>query len=84
VTLDRPNLQIQIEYLQGPFSHLENYWEFHPVAERMCDVKFFISYDFRSRTLGLLAGSVFDLTFRRMAAAFGTSRRSASAQVSAA
>jgi coenzyme Q-binding protein COQ10 len=24
VTLDRPNLQISVEYLEGPFSHLEN------------------------------------------------------------
>ena len=30
VTLDRPNLQILVEYLQGPFSHLENRWSFEP------------------------------------------------------
>ena len=29
VTLDRPNLQILVEYLDGPFSHLENRWTFH-------------------------------------------------------
>ena len=28
VTLDRPNLQILVEYLDGPFSHMENRWEF--------------------------------------------------------
>src|ERR1700742_1667289 len=39
-TLDRPNLQILVEYLQGPFSHLENRWTFHPVGERACDVEF--------------------------------------------
>ncbi|MGH6767809.1 MAG: type II toxin-antitoxin system RatA family toxin [Xanthobacteraceae bacterium] len=70
VTLDRPNLQILVEYLQGPFSHLENRWTFHPIAERICDVEFFISYEFRSRTLGLLMGAMFDLAFRRFAAAF--------------
>ena len=32
VTLDRPNLQILVEYLEGPFSHLENRWTFHPVG----------------------------------------------------
>ncbi len=26
VTLDRPNLKILVEYLQGPFSNLENRW----------------------------------------------------------
>jgi coenzyme Q-binding protein COQ10 len=70
VTLDRPNLQILVEYLEGPFSHLENRWTFHPVAERICDVEFFISYEFRSRTLGLLMGTMFDMAFRRFAAAF--------------
>ena len=29
VTLDRPKLQILVEYLEGPFSHLENRWTFH-------------------------------------------------------
>ena len=33
VTLDRPNLQILVEYLEGPFSHLENRWTFHAVGE---------------------------------------------------
>src|SRR5437763_7536754 len=31
VTLDRPNLQIFVEYLEGPFSQLENRWAFHPI-----------------------------------------------------
>jgi coenzyme Q-binding protein COQ10 len=70
VTLDRPNLQILVEYLEGPFSHLENRWAFHPTGERTCDVEFFISYQFRSRALGLLMGSMFDVAFRRLAAAF--------------
>ena len=33
VTLDRPKLQILVEYLEGPFSHLENRWIFRPNAE---------------------------------------------------
>jgi coenzyme Q-binding protein COQ10 len=70
VTLDRPNLQILVEYLEGPFSQLENRWTFHPTGERTCEVEFFISYEFRSRTLGLLMGAMFDAAFRRFAAAF--------------
>jgi coenzyme Q-binding protein COQ10 len=70
VTLDRPNLQILVEYLEGPFSRLENRWTFHATGERTCEVEFFISYEFKSRTLGLLLGSMFDIVFRRMAAAF--------------
>ena len=70
VTLDRPNLQILVEYLDGPFSRLENRWAFHATGDQACDVEFFISYDFKSRTLGLLMGTMFDAAFRRFSAAF--------------
>ena len=29
VTLDRPNLKILVEYLDGPFRHMQNRWTFH-------------------------------------------------------
>jgi coenzyme Q-binding protein COQ10 len=70
VTLDRPNLQILVEYLRGPFSKMENRWEFHAVGDHVCDVKFFIAYEFRSRTLGMLMGTMFDAAFRRFSVAF--------------
>jgi coenzyme Q-binding protein COQ10 len=70
VTLDRPKLQILVEYLEGPFSHLENRWTFVPTGENACEVEFFIDYEFRSRTLGLLMGAMFDAAFRRFAVAF--------------
>ncbi len=70
VTLDRPNLQILVEYLKGPFSHMDNRWTFRPTGERACEVEFFISYEFRSALLGMLMGAVFDVAFRRFTAAF--------------
>ena len=70
VTLDRANLQVLVEYLEGPFSKLENRWTFHSTGEQTCEVEFFISYEFKSRTLGLLMGSMFDVAFRRFATAF--------------
>jgi coenzyme Q-binding protein COQ10 len=70
VTLDRKNLEILVEYLQGPFRKMNNRWSFSPADEAACEVEFFIAYEFRSRTLGLLMGSVFDAAFRRFSAAF--------------
>jgi coenzyme Q-binding protein COQ10 len=70
VTLDRSNLEILVEYLEGPFRRLNNRWRFRPVGERVCDVEFYIAYEFRSRTLGMLMGAVFDAAFRRFASAF--------------
>jgi coenzyme Q-binding protein COQ10 len=70
VTLDRPNLEILVQYLEGPFRRLNNRWNFRPVEEHVCDVDFFLAYEFRSRAFGLLMGTVFDAAFRRFAAAF--------------
>ncbi len=63
VTLDRPKLQILVEYLQGPFSHMQNRWSFRALDDRSCEVEFFIDYEFRSRTLGMLMGGMFDMAF---------------------
>jgi len=70
VTLDRPKSSIFVAYLSGPFSHLENTWKFNPVDDHSCDVDFYISYEFKSRTLGLLVLSVFDTAFRKYTTAF--------------
>jgi coenzyme Q-binding protein COQ10 len=70
VTLDRPNLEIFVEYLSGPFKRMHNRWTFHPAGESACDVEFFITYEFKSRALALLMGAMFDTAFRRFAAAF--------------
>ena len=70
VTLDRPNLKIIVEYLKGPFSNLENRWTFESKGDNACDVGFFIAYEFKSRVLALLMGSMFDAAFARFSAAF--------------
>jgi len=70
VTLDKPRLQILVEYLDGPFSRMQNRWSFRPAGEQVCEVEFFIDYEFRSRVLAALMGAMFDAAFRRFAAAF--------------
>jgi coenzyme Q-binding protein COQ10 len=72
VTLDRARLAILVEYVDGPFSRLENRWTFREEAGTTpaCTVEFFIDYEFRSRTLGLIMGSMFDTAFRKFAEAF--------------
>jgi coenzyme Q-binding protein COQ10 len=70
VTLDRPGLSILVEYIDGPFRQLENRWRFRPDGETHCNVDFFISYEFRSKTLALLMGGVFDKAFHKLSEAF--------------
>jgi coenzyme Q-binding protein COQ10 len=71
VTLDRPAMKIVVQYIDGPFSHLENVWTFGDEKEGSGSrVEFFIDYEFRNRMLGALMGSMFDVAFRKFADAF--------------
>lgn len=70
VTLDRANLKITVRYLRGPFSNMENRWTFEQRGDDACDVGFFIDYEFKSRMLAMLMGSMFDAAFARFSAAF--------------
>jgi coenzyme Q-binding protein COQ10 len=71
VVLDKPRLKVLVEYIDGPFSHLENTWTFKDdPAGAGSRVGFFIDYEFRSRRLGALMGSMFDVAFRKFARAF--------------
>ena len=70
VTLDRPKLSVLVEYLDGPFSRMQNRWIFTPTGEDACEVEFFIDYEFKSRALAMLMGAMFDTAFRRFALAF--------------
>ena len=69
VTLDEPRLRILVEYVEGPFSYLENRWTFKP-DPLGCLVEFYITYEFKSFALGLLMGAVFDKAFRKFVQAF--------------
>lgn len=70
VTLDRDAKKILVEYLDGPFRHLENRWTFRPREGGGSEVEFFIEWELKSRSLAMLVGSVFDRVFRRYAEAF--------------
>jgi len=70
ITLDRPGSTIVVEYLDGPFSRMQNRWTFSPAGAGACVVEFFIDYEFKSRTLAMLMGAMFDTAFRKFAVAF--------------
>ena len=61
---------IEVRYIDGPFKYLENIWRFEHRSEGQSDVIFFIDYEFKSRILGALMGSMFDKAFRMFTEAF--------------
>lgn len=76
VVTDPENLTIRASYIDGPFSHLDNKWSFEEKPnndqEPHSTVHFDIDYEFKSRTLGMLMGTMFDRAFRKFAEAFET------------
>jgi coenzyme Q-binding protein COQ10 len=69
VTLRPLKNEIDVAYLDGPFTHLDNRWRFRDAAGGS-QIHFFIDYVFASRVLGLVMGAVFDNAVRKYAEAF--------------
>ena len=82
--------KILVEYLDGPFSHLENIWQFHAKTIGTSnaggnasadangdgniiagtDVEFYIAYEFKSRSVQMMVGPMFEKVFRQFITAF--------------
>ena len=69
VTLSRPD-RIDVEYSRGPFKYLNNHWLFIPEGTDTTCLDFYVDFEFRSRILQSLIGTVFNEAVRRMVGAF--------------
>lgn len=70
VILNREDLQIDVKYLDGPFRYLDNRWRFTDLEDGKCEVSFSIDYEFKSKMLGMVMGTMFEIAFGRFTAAF--------------
>lgn len=70
VSLDKNKLHVDVQYIDGPFSYLENSWRFEDCENGTSEIHFKIDYEFKSRALGMLMGSMFELVFSRFTSAF--------------
>jgi len=70
VLLNPAERAIDVKYLDGPFRYLDNRWRFNEMPNGGCEVHFFIDYEFKSRILGAVMGSMFDRAFRMFSEAF--------------
>jgi coenzyme Q-binding protein COQ10 len=71
VELTEPT-RIDVSYIAGPLKRLENQWIFDPQPGGGTVIDFYIDYEFRSRVLQLLIGSLFAEATHRMVGAFET------------
>lgn len=70
VTLDKNAHEVLVEYVDGPFKHLENRWRFHAKGEAQSDIDFYIAYEFGSRAMQMMMGAMFEKAFRKFVGAF--------------
>jgi coenzyme Q-binding protein COQ10 len=68
VTLERPH-HVHVRYLTGPFRYLNNHWRFAAVPNGT-EVDFFVDFEFKSRLLQAVIGTVFNEAVRLMVRAF--------------
>ena len=69
VSLDDEQLEIHVEYAEGPFKYLKNHWKFTPHPEG-CEIDFHVDFEFRSRLLQTVIESLFTEAVKRMVRAF--------------
>ena len=69
ISLDNINKKIIVNYKDGPFEYLENYWVFKD-NKNGCEVQFMVDFKFKSIFLQTLMETLFSEAARRMVGAF--------------
>ena len=62
--------RIDVEYVDGPLKFLRNHWVFLPREDGACEIDFFVEFEFRSRILEKIIGTLFHEAVGRMVGAF--------------
>ncbi|NJO56153.1 MAG: type II toxin-antitoxin system RatA family toxin [Rhodospirillales bacterium] len=62
--------RIDVMYQEGPFRYLNNHWIFEPTPTGGCQIDFYIDFEFKSKTLQKVMGSLFNEAVQRMVNAF--------------
>ena len=69
ISLDHFNKKIIVNYKDGPFEYLDNYWIFKD-NKNGCEVEFMVDFKFKSVFLQTLMETLFSEAVRRMVGAF--------------
>lgn len=63
---------IEVELVNGPFTHLFNHWRFVPMKDGGTEIHFAVEFQFKSKILETLIGGLFTRAVEKMGAAFMT------------
>ena len=70
VSLDRPAMRIDVRYTEGPFHHLTNHWVFEAAPDGGTMIDFYVDFEFKSKLLQKVIGSLFGEAVRLMVSSF--------------
>ena len=70
VTLDRANGAIDVAFVAGPLSALENRWRFRPLTDGSTEVDFHVRYELANPLLRAILAANFDRAAERIMNAF--------------
>ena len=69
ITLDKINKKIIVNYKDGPFEYLDNYWIFKD-DKNGCEIEFMVDFKFKSVFLQTLMETLFSEAVKKMVGAF--------------
>ena len=69
IFLDKNNFEIKVNYMEGPFKHLNNNWKFKK-KEDGCEVDFYVEFEFNTRLLNSVLDIFFSDAVKKMVFAF--------------
>ena len=69
IFLDNNNFEIKVNYMEGPFKHLNNNWKFKK-KEDGCEVDFYVEFEFNTRLLNSVLDVFFSDAVKKMVFAF--------------
>lgn len=69
VSLDRPR-RVDVTYTEGPFKYLNNHWIFEPTPDGGTLIDFYVDFEFHSKILQKVIGTLFNEAVRLMVSAF--------------
>jgi coenzyme Q-binding protein COQ10 len=61
---------VEVIAIKGPFKSLVNKWRFIEIDEKHCRVEFFLEFEFNSKILGKMLGTIFGSATKKMMLAF--------------
>lgn len=71
----QPHKMIEIRLLQGPFRHLEGFWQFEATAQQQSRVSLDMEFEFSSKLLGMMFGPLFNQIASGLVEAFSQRAR---------